>query len=142
MARKKTEKEITQDLMRKAQKQMLGAKPMPEKRQTTRSRRVGTGLWHKPFASESLGVNPSQIPEATKALRAAGVMADFDTDGRLVVTSDKQYREAAKACGLWTGRDGFGGGQTDEGHRVGTGRENERRKQEFRDAVMRGDYDV
>lgn len=140
MPRKKSEKEITQDLMRKAQKSMLTAKP--KQGVSTRQRRTGTGLWCKPFHSDALGVSPDQIPEATKALRAAGVMADFAPDGKLIVTSEKQYRLAAKSCGLWTGRDGYGGGQTEDGHRVPTGRELERKKQEFRDAVARGDYDL
>ena len=139
MARKKSEKETTQDLMRAFQKKVLTSPP--KAKVATRQRLKGAGLWCKPFASDALGVHPDQVPEATKALRAAGVMADFDKEGRLVVTSDKQFREAAKACGLWTGRDGYGGGQNEDGSRVGTGRENERRKQEFREAVMRGDYD-
>lgn len=139
MARK-SEKEITQDLMRKTQKAMLTATP---KAKESTSQRLGrTGLWCKPFHSDALGVNPEQIPEATKALRDAGVMANFAPDGKLIVTSDKQYRLAAKSCGLWTGRDGFGGGQTEDGQRVGTGREIERKKQEFRAAVARGDYDL
>lgn len=137
---KKSEKEITQDLMRKASKAMLTARPAPK--QTARQRLKSNGLWSKPFHSDALGVNPDQIPEATKALRAAGVMADFDRDGKLIVTSDKQFRLAAKSCGLWSGRDGYGGGQTTDGQRVPTGREIENKKQEFRAAVARGEYDL
>jgi len=125
--------------MRAASKALLSAKPGRGGKENVH--RLTAGLWVKPFASEALGVHPDQIPEATRALRAAGVMADFDKEGRLVVTSDKQFREAAKACGLWDGRDGYGGGRTEEGQRVTTGREREKLKQEFRDAVMRGDYD-
>lgn len=135
---RKTDKEIAQDAARKLQREMLTARP-PGYNKRDRVKTGGLGL---KFASESLGVNPNQIPEATKALRAAGVMADFDKEGRLLVSSAKQYRDAAKACGLWTGRDGYGGGQDQDGRRIGTGRETERRKQEFRDAVARGEYDV
>ena len=133
-----SEKERAMDAARKLQRAMLTAPPAHVKKRS-RKNTGGTGL---KFASESLGVNPDQIPEATKALRAAGVMADFDKEGRLLVSSTKQYRDAAKACGLWTGRDGYGGGTDADGRRIATGRENERRKQEFRDAVSRGDYDV
>ena len=135
----KSEKELNEYAIRNASRQLLTAKPKDPI--ATKSRRSSAGLWSRPFHSDSLGVNPEQIPEATKALRSAGVMADFDSDGRMIVTSNKQYREAAKACGLWTGRDGFGGGQTQDGGRVATGREIEKRKQEFRAAVARGEYD-
>jgi hypothetical protein len=134
-----SEKEITHDLLRAAQRAILTARPGAK--QSARRRRIGTGLWSRPFHSESLGVNPDQIPTATKALRAAGVMADFDSSGRLVVTSDKQYREAAKSCGLFTGRNGYGGGLDEDGGRVRTGRENEKEKQRFRAAVASGEYD-
>lgn len=137
---KKSERERNHDAIRKAQKAILSAKPKAKERPNVH-RRSTAGLWARPFASEALGVNPDQIPEATKALRAAGVTADFDKEGRLVVSSDKQFREAAKACGLWNGRDGYGGGMTAEGTRVVTGREREREKQRFREAVERGDYD-
>ena len=127
-----SEKEKNQDAMRAASRALLTAKPETPVRENVQ--RLTAGLWARPFHSDALGVHPDQIPEATQALRSAGVMADFDKEGRLIVTSDKQYREAAKACGLWDGRDGYGGGKQ-------TGRDRERSKQEFRKAVMRGDYD-
>jgi len=135
----KSEKEITQDLMREHQRQMLTASPEPSNK--PRKCLNGPGLWVKPFHSEALGVNPDQIPEATEALRRAGCMADFDADGRCIVTSNTQYQQVAKACGLKTGRDGFGGGMDSDGNRIRTGREDEQGKQAFRDAVARGEYD-
>ena len=134
-----TEKEKNEDAIRAAVRTLLTTAPPP--RPSSKSGSRNHSAWARPHASEALGVNPKQIPEATQALRASGVMADFDKQGRLLVTSDNQFRKAAKSCGLWTGRDGYGGGQTEDGHRVMTGRELEHRKQEFRAAVARGDYD-
>ena len=87
-------------------------------------------------------MNPEQIPEAIAALRAHGVCADFDNEGRMIVTSDKQYRMAAKAVGLWEGARGYHGGYDEEGRRQMTGKEIERKKDEFRRAVERGEYDL
>ena len=126
------------DEIRKSIKAQLTAKP--KEKEARRSRRTTAGLWVRPFASDALGVNPEQIEEATKALRAAGVMADYDKQGRLVVSSDEQYRKAAKARGLWNGARGYGC-QDSEGNRVLTGRDRERAKDEFRRAVANGDYD-
>ncbi len=84
--------------------------------------------------SEALGVNPDQIPEATEALRRAGVMADFDSDGCLVVTSQKQFRDAAKAVGMFTGRDGYGT-TNDAGAREDTGRVLKDERERFRREV-------
>lgn len=136
---KKSEQEITKDLIKKKQKELLTTRPGGR---SDRQRGTKSNLWCKPFHSDALGVNPEQIPEATKALRASGIMADFDSSGKLIVTSERQFRGAAKSCGLWTGRDGYGGGQTEDGQRICTGREQEKKKQEFRVAVARGDYDV
>lgn len=136
---KKSEKEKNHDAIKAAQKAMLTAKPKAKHRPNV-SRR-SAGLWVRPHASDALGVSPEQIPAATAALRAQGVTADFDKEGRLLVTSDKQFREAAKACGLWNGRDGYGS-QDSDGNRVPTGREREQEKQRFRQAVERGDYDL
>lgn len=126
------------DAIRESIKKQLTAVPQPKK--TTKQRLNSAGLWVRPFASESLGVHPDQIPEATEALRKQGVMADFDSEGRLLITSDDQYRKAAKAAGLWDGARGYGHKDA-EGNRVLSGREQERAKEEFRQAVARGDYD-
>ena len=88
--------------------------------------------------SEALGVNPDQIVEATDALRQAGVMADFDAEGALVVTSQRQFREAAKALGIFTGRDGYGT-LNDAGHREDTGRVQKEKRERFRRHAERYD---
>jgi hypothetical protein len=67
-------------------------------------------------------VNPNQIEEARAHLRANGITAEFDKDGRCIVTSDKQFRDVAKACGMWTGAHGYEGRDFD-GDRIFTGRE-------------------
>lgn len=94
-----------------------------------------------PHASEALGVSPEQIPEATANLRAHGCMADFDSDGRVIITSEKQFREVAKASGLWNGRDGYGVRDSD-GRQVYTGRELQRKRAEFRRAVLAGEVSL
>lgn len=109
------------DSIRDQIKQQLVARPESKER-PNRQRRTSSGLWARPFHSESLGVSPEQIKEAQAHLRSHGITADFDKEGRCIVTSDKQYREVAKACGMWTGRDGFSG-RTHDGRRIATGRE-------------------
>lgn len=141
MAKKKTEKEKSEDAIREAIRAQLTAKPAPPKDHGNRTRRTTAGIWVRPHHSDALGVNPDQIEEATAHLRANGVMADFDEQGRCIITSEKQRREVAKACGLWDGAHGYHGGRDEEGRRQLTGREKERRKQEFRRAVERGEYD-
>lgn len=126
------------DAMRESIKKQLTA--VPRTKTTTKQRLNSAGLWVRPFASEALGVHPDQIPEATEALRKQGVTADFDSEGRLLITSDAQYRKAAKAAGLWDGARGYGH-QDADGNRVLSGREQERAKEQFRQAVARGDYD-
>ena len=91
-----------------------------------------------PYASEALGVSPEQVTEAKANLRAHGCMVDFDRDGRALITSEKQVKEVAKAAGLWSGRDGFAV-RDGEGRQVHTGRELQRRRAEFRRAVLSGE---
>jgi hypothetical protein len=129
---KKSEAEKNRDALLKATKELLTARPAPTKH-STKQRLTTAGLWARPHHSDALGVNPDQIPEATKALRAQGIMADFDSEGRCIITSDKQFQQVAKACGLKTGRDGY--------DHVRSGRDNERGKEEFRRRVERGDFD-
>lgn len=95
---------------------------------------------YKQYASDALGVNPCQIAEATANLRAHGCTADFDTSGRLVVTSEKQFRTAAKASGMWDGRDGYQVKDSRGGH-ICTGRDSARAREQFRRAVMSGQFD-
>ena len=124
--------------MRDNIKNLISAKPKPSKNKN--KRRTSAGLWVKPHHSDALGVNPEQIPEAKAALKAHGITAEFDKEGRCIVTSEKQFRQVAKACGMWTGRDGYGV-QTSDGNRAPTGRDREKAKAEFRRAVERGDFD-
>ena len=101
-----------------------------------RHRKTSVANW--PHHSEALGVNPDQIGEATEALRRAGVLADFDPQGRLVITSERQYREAARAVGMFTGRDGYGT-LNDAGVREDTGRVQKDRRDRFRREVEKYD---
>jgi hypothetical protein len=67
--------------------------------------RQGAGY---PYQSEAIGVAPSQISEQVEALRAGGCTMDFDPDtGAAIVTSERQFQQAARIMGLRTGRDGY-----------------------------------
>ena len=121
------------DEMRSSIKNLISAKPKPSENKN--QRRTSAGLWARPYHSDALGVSPDQIPEAIAALKSQGITADFDKEGRCIVTSEKQFRKVAKACGLWNGRDGYGIPGTP------TGRDRERAKAEFRRAIERGDFD-
>ena len=121
--------ELTDDI-RAAIRAQLTARPERPSRENVQ-RRTSAGAWVKPHASEALGVHPSQIAEATAHLRANGITADFDSTGRLLVTSDRQFREAARACGMYDGRDGYEV-QKAEGGYVRTGRGPVKRREELR----------
>ena len=119
------------DTLRTAIRKLLTTPPPKRRAKPQRA-----GLWSQPFHSDALGVNPDQIPEATAALRAAGVTADFDADGCAIITSDKQYREVARAAGLYNGRDGYGVPNSTGGY-VLTGREQAKTRAQFRRELQR-----
>jgi len=116
------------DHIRAAIHKQLVAKPSPRKR---RERRVGTGLWYKPFVSDALGVGTGQINKAREHLHRHGITAEFDSEGRCIVTSDKQYRDVARATGMYDGRDGWDV-KNNEGFIMETGRTPEREKEKFK----------
>lgn len=126
--------QLTDEIREQIHKQ-LTARPETPVRPNV-SRRLGSGAWAQPHASEALGVHPDQIEEATQQLRAHGVTADFDRQGRLLVTSDRQFRQAAKAFGMWDGRDGYQVKDV-EGRPIRTGRESARARQEARARIRR-----
>ena len=94
----------------------------------------------KPYYSASLGVSAQQIPEAEAHLRANGIPAEFNADGEVLVTSSRQFREIAKACGIYDGRDGYQP-RNYEGKQLLSGRAAEDRKREVLRRLARGDYD-
>ncbi len=53
-----------------------------------------------PIVSESLGINPDQVPEAMAADKKRGVTAEFDREGRPIMTSPEHFKQYAKQCGL------------------------------------------
>lgn len=128
-----SEKERTQDALKDAIRAQLSAKPAAPKDHGNRQRLTTAGLWVRPFHSDALGVNPAQIKAAEAELRKHGCTAEFDKEGRCIITSEKQYQQVAKISGLKTGRDGY--------DNVKSGRDNARGQEEFRRAVERGDYD-
>lgn len=127
-------KSVTED-MRDQIKGLLTARPVPPERPNV-SRRSSYSLWHKPFASEALGVNPDQIDEARANLRAHGITADFDEHGRCVLTSEKQFRDVARASGMYSGARGFEMSGEDGG-RILTGREQVEGRRAFRRQVKK-----
>lgn len=107
---------LTDDI-RAAVRAQLVAKPEPERDEKRKHRQIigggpkrigcGAGVW--PYRSDSMGCAPEQAEETERALRAHGCTAEVDrTTGEVIFTSQSQYRQAAKAFGMWDGRDGFG----------------------------------
>ena len=123
------------DEIRKHIKEQLTAVRRPAEKPNVQ-RRTSAGLWARPFHSSSLGINPSQREEAIANLRAQGVTADFDAEGRCIVTSEKQYRDVAKAIGLWNGTHGYGY-RNEDGSQMVTGREGVRRREEFKRQLLK-----
>jgi hypothetical protein len=108
------------DEMRASIKASLVATPSRKTSNTKRSHyRYNKG---RPHASDALGVHPDQVQEYRDHLKKHGVTAEVKVDGRVMIESDKQFREVAKAGGLWNGRDGYAAYDSD-GNRIMTGRE-------------------
>lgn len=61
-----------------------------------------------PYYSSSMAVDPSEVEQVQERLRKHGVFAEFDRQGRPVITSTKQHAALATALGMKTGRDGYG----------------------------------
>ena len=61
-----------------------------------------------PYKSTSMAVDPSEVQGVQERLRRQGVFAEFDGQGRPVITSTKQHAALATALGMKTGRDGYG----------------------------------
>jgi hypothetical protein len=85
-------------------------------------------------------VNPNQIQEATAHLRSRGCTAEYTPDGQLIVTSDRQFREVAKASGMWDGKDGYAVKNT-EGQRIFTGREQAQSRKEWKRRLRAGEIE-
>lgn len=114
----KSEKEKQHEEKMKAAKAMLLGQGKPATSERAKHRKViGKPSRHRKhtgnvyatgFKSDALGVNPEQIPEATAALRANGVMNDFDPEtGACIITSPNDHKKVARAAGMFSGRDGF-----------------------------------
>lgn len=84
-------------------------------------RQKRNGLWSKSYASEALGVHPDQVTEARDRLRRCGVSVDFDKGGRAIITSNKHFKDVARASGLYNGKDGYEA-RNEDGFKVGSGR--------------------
>ena len=61
-----------------------------------------------PYKSTAMAVDPSEVEQVQEELKRQGVFAEFDRDGRPIVTSTKQHAALATALGMKTGRDGYG----------------------------------
>lgn len=122
---------LTDDI-RSALKTQLTARPAAPSREYARRYK------YAPHASEALAINPADIPRATATLRAHGCMVEYDSAGRPVITSERQYKEIGKAFGFWNGREGFRS-YDEDGNRVLTGREQVQAREEFKRALARGE---
>lgn len=130
--------ELTDDI-RKAIHEQLTARPRESSKPNVQ-RRVGPGIWNKPFHSNALGVAPNQIGEAREEFRKHGLAIDFDQDGRAIITGPKQYKEACRALGIFSGRDGYGI-PGEDGVAGKSGRQLEEAKREFREKIRRGEVE-
>ena len=119
--------ELTDDIRNAIHKQLTSA-PKQKSNVVARTYRFNNG--HS-YASDALGVHPSQVKEASKALRAQGVCVDFTEDGRAIIESEKQYRDIGRATGMWNGRDGWEPTNYN-GKQIATGRNPVERRREAR----------
>lgn len=123
------------DTMRAAIRSQLVASPKV-KDCPNRHRLTGPSIWNRSYASDALGCSPDQIAESTAYLRSHGITADFDSEGRLVITSEKQYQDCATAFGLRTGRDGYDV-KNNEGNPILTGRQQAEGREKFKEQLRR-----
>jgi len=86
--------------------------------------------------SDALGVGADQVDEYRKHLREHGIMADVLPDGRVKIESEKQFRDIARAGGLFSGRDGFGA-RDSEGNKIMTGREQGQGRQRLKEFLRK-----
>jgi hypothetical protein len=104
------------DNLRNAIRQQLTARPARAATATAREYRF------KPFVSQALGVDASQIEESKSYLRAHGIAAEYTADGGCIVGSEKQFRDIARASGMYDGANGYQV-RNFEGRTIRTGRE-------------------
>ena len=118
------------DEIRAAIKAQLTARPQAPANAEARTYRF------RSYWSDALGTTPGQVAETKSALRAKGIAAEFDDQGRCRIDSSKMFRDIATARGLRDGRDGFFP-LNDEGHAIYSGREGVRRRNEFREQLRK-----
>jgi len=146
----RSEKEKQHDVKMAAAKAMLlgGRGPKTPTRKIigkpSRSRSKTGNVYATGYHSDALGVSPDQVPEATAALRAHGVMNDFDSEtGACIITSPNDHKKVARASGMNSGRDGFDVKDSEERSDL-TGRrkvvERRRCKAELMKQIERGDF--
>lgn len=122
--------EETKNALLSASRALLTAAPKPEKAERTR-KIIRRNPWAGGFKSDALGVSPDQIKEAREELAKQGVSCEFDEKtGAAIIESSRHYRDVAKACGIFTGRDGYQV-RDSEGHAIGTGRQRELAKRDL-----------
>lgn len=63
-----------------------------------RGNAFGGGKW--PVLSESMGVQPDEIPEAMKQARDRGCNLNFTPDGRAILENPAHHRQACRATGM------------------------------------------
>lgn len=109
----------TTDAIRATLKSQATAAPRSSKNPKRNTYRFNHGRIYK---SDALGVGPDQVEEYREHLRKHGIAADVYPDGRVGIESERQWKEIAKAGGLWNGRDGFAA-YDGQSNRIMTGRE-------------------
>jgi len=133
---------LTDDI-RATLKAHLTAVPAPSKNPTRRRELAGYRYnGGRPFDSDAMGINPAQVDQANKELRRHNCTAEYQPDGTLRVTSEKQFHEVARISGMRTGRDGYFGGLDEDGRPQRTGRQVEHAKREFERKLLSGEIDI
>lgn len=69
--------------------------------------RINTA-WSNPLASDAVGVNPDQIPEAIEHSRKIGVPIEFNRDGQALFTSRGHRKRYCEAIGFVDNDGGYG----------------------------------
>jgi hypothetical protein len=68
----------------------------------------GSGNYKKKIHSNSLGVLPTQIPEALEEARKRGVVVEFDAKGRALFNNNAQRKAYCKMRGVFDMDGGYG----------------------------------
>ncbi len=91
---------------------------------------TATSSW--PMKSYNLGCTPAEIPKMKKFLRSKGVKAEFTSDGRCIVNSEKHKKQITQARGMFDYSGGYDSAGPTEVHKRLQQQKMERQRDNFR----------